>query len=234
MSETEVKRPASLLLLNGGVGKRSGHEEPKQFYELHGHPMLAYSIVAALKVPEIQEIVVNAPEGYVERTERALRNYASTVPFKVVPCGATRQESSYILAKAASYDRVVLHESARPMVTGPMYRQLLEYPEENVGFFSDIPFSMCRLDPETGKIKRNVRRDRVFNIQLPQKFERDTLLAAHDAALKAGKTYTEDAVLVFKMTDADVYSLEGSHQNIKVTNREDFVIVKQLMSGGAK
>lgn len=221
--------PASLLLLNGGVGSRIKHSEPKQFYEIHGHPIMAYTIIAATRIDAITEIVLNAPKGYEERTREILEHYAGGKPTKIVEGGKSRQDSTRILVQAASNPRVILHETARPMVTAQMYQALLDHEGDNAGYFDDIPFSMCRIDQKTQTVKKNVRREKVFNIQLPQKFDRETLLKAHAAAQDAGKTFTEDAVLVHKMTDAPVHALSGDSRNIKVTTPKDLVIASQLM-----
>lgn len=231
MKKSSTDKPVSLLLLNGGIGKRAAHDEPKQFYELHGHPMMAYAIIAATKVPQIQEIVINAPKGYAERTKQILQNYAGGIAVKVTECGTTRQKSSFILAEAASYDTLILHETARPLINPQTYLSLLEHKADNVGYFVDIPFSMCRLNPKTKVIRKNVRRDKVHNIQLPQKFGKKHLLSAHEKARSEGKVFTEDAVMVFKMTSEDVHALDGDSQNIKVTTPEDFSIAEQLMGG---
>lgn len=233
MKKPITENPISLLLLNGGVGKRAEHSEPKQFYELHGHPMMAYAIIAATKVSQIQEIVINAPDGYVERTQQIMQNYAGHIAVQVKECGATRQESSLILAEAASHDIVIMHETARPLINARTYFDLIDHAADNVGYFVDIPFSMCRLDPKTRVIRKNVRRDKVYNIQLPQKFNKASLLSAHTQARSEKKTFTEDAVMMFKMTSAEVHAIDGDSQNIKVTTPEDFAIAEQLM-GGAK
>jgi len=224
------ENPASLLLLNGGVGSRLKLGIPKQFHEILGRPLMAYSIIAAAKIDTINEIIINAPSGCEARTEEVMERYASGKAFKLVKGGATRQMSTRILAQSASNDRVILHETARPLVTGEMYQALLEHEAENIGYFDDIPFSMCGLDTETRMICENVPRDRVFNIQLPQKFDRTTLISAHEKALTANQTFTEDAVMVHEMTDASVHALDGDPRNIKVTTPSDVVIVSQLMN----
>ncbi len=230
MSDNSLLPPVSLLLLNGGIGKRVELDTPKQFYEIHGHPIMAYAIIAATKIPEIREIVVNAPKGFEERTQSILENYCGGIPSKVVKGGRSRQSSVRKLVDVASHECILLHETARPMISAGTYRTLLEHEAENVGYFADIPFSMCRLDPVTQTVQKNVRRNRVFNIQLPQKFNRATLLKGHLAAKANKKQFTEDAMLVHKMTKAKVHALPGDPRNIKVTTPKDLVIAEQLMN----
>jgi 2-C-methyl-D-erythritol 4-phosphate cytidylyltransferase len=222
-------KPVSLLLLSGGVGARSKHHEPKQFFELCGHPMMAYAVIAATKIDAISEILVNAPAEFHDRTREVMEHYCGGKPFQVLQSGETRQESSFILAQAAQHDITLLHETARPFVTQAMYKTLLDDPEENAGYFHNIPFSMCKIDLKTNMVIKGVSREKVFDVQLPQKFNRDSLVAAHHAAIAAGKVYNEDSVMVTKMTDAKVHALSGSGRNIKVTSQEDFTIAENLM-----
>ena len=221
--------PASLLILSGGVGSRSKHHEPKQFYELSGHPLVAHTVIAAVRLDQIDEIVINAPEGYEERTRQIMEHYSGGKPFSVVPAGKTRQQSSRILAEAAKNEVLILHEAARPFVTRDMFVGLLESAHHNVGYFFDIPFSMCRIDRETNKITKGVSRDKVFNVQLPQKFSKSVLLEAHRKAAKKSKIYTEDAVMVVRNTSADVHALPGTSRNRKITTQEDFLVAEQIM-----
>ena len=226
---TQSSSSVSFLLLSGGIGQRSGHSEPKQFYELHGHPVIAYSIIAAIQVPEIAEIIVNSPPGYEERTAQIMRSYCANRPFRIVAPGATRQESCRLLTEAAEHERVILHEAARPFINKTMLRTLLDCGFENAGYCLPIPFSMCQIDPDSNRITAGVSRKSVFNIQLPQVFRRDTLREAHAAALTSGQVFTEDAVMCVETVGAQVMSLQGHSQNFKITTQEDFVIAEHLM-----
>lgn len=223
-------KPASLLILSGGVGSRSQHHEPKQFYELAGHPLVAHTIIAAVRIDQIDEIVINAPDGFEARTKELMEHYAGGKDYTITAAGQTRQQSSRILTDAARNETIILHEAARPFITRDMIVRLLDDEHENAGYCYDIPFSMCRIDRDTQMIKKGVSREKVFNIQLPQKFQRTVLKSAHEkAAKKASKIYTEDAVMVVKNTDAQVFALQGTSRNRKITTQEDFLVAEQIM-----
>jgi 2-C-methyl-D-erythritol 4-phosphate cytidylyltransferase len=226
---SDTKMPVSLLLLSGGIGKRSGHHQPKQFYELQGHPMLAHSIIPATKENRIKEIITNAPPGYEERTVEIMQKYCGTTPFKVLTSGSTRQESCHALAKSATCNSILLHEAARPFVDLKMYKELLDCSAPNVGFCYPISYSMCSIDTNTKYIKDGVSRYEVFDIQLPQKFRRDTLCLAHELALEKSEAFNEDSVMVVKMTSEKVLSVRGSSRNLKITSQTDIVIAQQIM-----
>ncbi|WP_084299389.1 IspD/TarI family cytidylyltransferase [Leisingera caerulea] len=224
-----MQKQVSFLLLSGGIGSRSRHYEPKQFYKINGLEMLCYSLMLANAHERITEIITNAPAGFEERTRVLCEKYAPAKSAKILQCGDTRQESVRILASAAQGDAVILHEAARPMISRAMIDELLASNEPNAGLFSAVPFSMCSVDLDTGMVARDVPRKDVFNIQLPQKFDRSTLLSAHQAAADAGREFTEDAILVKEMTGANVRAIAGHGQNIKVTSPEDFGLVEKLL-----
>ena len=219
----------SFLLLSGGVGARSEHHEPKQFFELANHPMIAHSLMAAAAVKEIGEIVMNAPPGYEDRTRKIAEKYCRDKPVTIIAGGETRQDSSWKLAQAACYSTLVLHEAARPFVDAEMLEKLIACVDANAGYCQPIAFSMCRVDPATGHILEGVAREKTLNIQLPQKFARGVLISAHEHAAAQGAEHTEDAVMVVDMTGQSVRALPGTYRNLKVTTPEDFSIAKVLI-----
>lgn len=224
-----MSRNISFLLLSGGVGSRSGHFEPKQFRRIQRLEMMAYSLRVAAAHPRIAEIIVNAPEGFEERTMVLCKDHVPSISVKIMPCGATRQDSVRILTEAASCPTIILHEAARPMLDRRMIDELLACENDNAGLFAAIPFSMCEVDLVSGNVQANVPRSKVFNIQLPQKFAKSDLAEAHRLARAAGAEFTEDAVMVHEMLGKPVRAIAGHVKNIKVTTPEDFGIVSRLM-----
>ena len=54
------------LILAGGVGSRFGANIPKQFVEVLGKPVLAYTIEAFEKHPEIDAVLVACVKPYLD------------------------------------------------------------------------------------------------------------------------------------------------------------------------
>lgn len=220
----------SLLLLNGGVGRRVAGGRPKQFIRVNAIPALVYSLVAADRVEAITEFVVNYPPGWHEDVERIIADYAIRTEVRYVEAGDTRQSSVRALVAAATNDMVVLHESARPMVTTEDFERLIAEPFPNVSFMLDIPFTVAPVDPEHRLVTGYLERDRLRNVQLPQKYERAALLAAHEAAAERQLAFTEDATLCV-VNGTEVRYIDGSDRNIKVTTRTDVRLAGFLLTG---
>lgn len=221
----------SLLLLNGGVGKRVASDRPKQFIRVNAIPTIVYSLVAADRVPAITEIVVNYPSGWQEDTERMIREYAVHTPVRFVEAGDSRQASVSKLVEAAENEHVIVHESARPLVTTEEFQRLIDEPHANVAYMLPIPFTVAPVDPIAREVTGYLERDGLRNVQLPQKFERDVLRSAHRNAAAKGQEFTEDATLVV-LDGTPVHYIDGSDRNIKVTTKTDVRLAGFLLSGG--
>lgn len=218
----------SLLLLNGGIGARARTSGPKQFLKINGVPIVVYSLKAADEVEEITEIVLNFPPGHRETLEKLVRDYAISTPVKYADAGHTRQESVALLLDQVTNDSVLLHESARPIVTADDFRTLITSEHANVGFMREIPFTVAPVDPESSRVTGSLERARLRNVQLPQKFKREDLRKGHTFASESGTHYTEDATMC---ADAgiDVFFVEGSEKNLKVTTPGDVNLATMLL-----
>jgi 2-C-methyl-D-erythritol 4-phosphate cytidylyltransferase len=225
-------RTFSLLLLNGGVGARVGGTQPKQLITVNGLPILVYSLVAAHKIDAISEIVLNYPEGWLDPIQQIVHDYAIEKPVVYVPAGATRQESVRRMLAASSEERVIVHESARPLVTPADFEEIIAADAENVSFMAAIPFTVAPVEPADRRVVGTLDRSRLRNVQLPQKFSKAALAEAHAAAESGDLTFTEDATLC-ATAGLDVRFIDGSDRNLKVTTVTDVSLATFLLSAGA-
>lgn len=218
----------SLLLLNGGVGSRVKSNEPKQLIKINGVPMIVYSLVSACAVDEFDEIIVNYPVGYKDTIKDIVSDYSISKKVVFVEAGQTRQESVCKMLSHCKNNSIILHESARPLVTKEQFQKLINSEHANVGLMTKIPFTVAPVDPKNKKVTGNLDREMLRNVQLPQKFSLADLKNAHEWAMTSEKQYTEDATLCADY-GLDVFFLEGSESNIKVTNPNDIRIAGFLL-----
>ena len=85
---SEVTGRTSAIVVAGGSGKRFGSEPPKQFLDLGGKSLLAWSVQAFADHPEVDLVIVVLPKKYAESPPTWLSSLAV-----VVVGGATRAES---------------------------------------------------------------------------------------------------------------------------------------------
>ncbi len=218
----------STILLSGGVGSRSGKDMPKQYCNLKGKMIIKYCLDELVNAGLTDELIIVYGDGFLDLIKKLILEYSNVFKsIKYVVGGISRQDSVYNGLKLCSYKTVVLHESARPLITAADLKKILDHPSENVTMGIDIPFTV--LKQKNGKINSVLVREELFNVQLPQKFNRVQLLDSHKKALQDSKVFTDDSSLIFEY-NGDVAVIKGSHENIKITNPGDFSIAEEILN----
>lgn len=217
----------STILLSGGVGSRSGQDIPKQYCMLNGKLIFNYCLDEIIKSGLTDELVIVYGEGFLELIKDILKGYTQFKIVKYVLGGKTRQDSVFNGLKLCTGDSVLLHESARPLITHYDISKIVNHPAENVTMGLDIPFTV--LKKENGKISQVLKREELFNVQLPQKFNRIELLNAHKNAASDSLLFTDDSSLLFNYKGS-VDVLDGSIENIKITTPNDFHIAESILN----
>ena len=215
-----------MIVLAGGIGRRIGRPVPKQFLLLGGKPLLIHVLEKARSIAEIEQVVITCPADHLEATRELVTNHRMGPKFECVVGGASRQESVYKgLQALEGVDSVVIHEAVRPLVTTEEFRALITSSDENVMYGIPISFTVLR-----GReyVEGLLDREELVNVQLPQKFDRAKLVAAHEAARRDGTSFTEDASLFHRYAGERVRILPGSERNIKITVPTDVVTAEAI------
>lgn len=215
-----------MIVLAGGIGKRIGRPFPKQFLLLGGKPLIVHVLEKARALPQIERIVITCPEAHLDATRELITNHAFGDRFECIVGGDSRQGSVYKgLLALEGIDSVIVHEAVRPLVTVEEFRALIDDEHENAMYGIPISFTVLKGHEF---VEGLLERDELVNVQLPQKFHRAKLLAAHEAARAAGAYYTEDAGLFHEYAREPVRILPGSDQNIKITVPTDTVTAEAI------
>ena len=113
----------SFLIVAGGSGSRIGGER-KQFRLLEGRPLWRWSadLAASLWRDGIAEVVLVLPRGEVAPQPWP---EAGPVPLRLAEGGASRSESVMNGLAACSCDYVMVHDAARPLVSGALLKKLM-------------------------------------------------------------------------------------------------------------
>lgn len=211
----------SAIILAGGTGSRMHRAVPKQFLALAGKPMILHTLERLEQIEDIDEIIVVCFPQYKDQLQMLIDAYMLKKDYKLVDGGETRQQSAYNGVSVAKNENVIIHEAARPFVTVQEFKALIEDEAENATYTVDIPFTVS---VRSGNLIGGLlERDSLVNIQLPQKFKREPLLKAYKQAEKDGLTFTEDTSLLYYYTKCPIRVLEGTHNNIKITNPADLL-----------
>ena len=216
---------AVALLLAAGTGERLGFERAKAFVMLAGRPMLEWSLEAIGRVAAVERVVVALPQG--EAAPQGVRG---------VRGGASRSQSVLAALDAAGPgDPVIVHDAARPLVTGELVERTLA---ELVAPGCDAAIAAA---PVTDTVKRvgpdrvvhdTLDRSALWAVQTPQAFRRGALERALDVDPDTLRAATDDAWLV-ERAGGTVRVVPAPAENLKVTTRLELRVAELLLSQGA-
>jgi len=216
----------SLILLSGGTGTRMNNSIPKQYMMLSGKPIIMHTLERVDEIDCIDEIIIVCKHDYIGNIEDYISNYHLHKKYKIAPAGETRQESVYNGLCMAENDKILIHEAARPFVKTEEFLELINTDEANVTYGSPISYTVLTCDNDV--IDGILQRNKLVNIQLPQKFDRKILLSCHEKAISDKRLFTEDASLVFYYTKEKIKIIRGKDYNLKITTPEDMIVGEKI------
>jgi 2-C-methyl-D-erythritol 4-phosphate cytidylyltransferase len=218
---------ATVLLLAAGSGARLFARQPKALVQLLGVPLVRRSADAACAAMGVDDIVVAAPDGFVERVEEVLAGV--TKPVRVVSGGATRQSSAAAaLAVAGAADAVIVHDAARALCSSELFDRCLDELDRGSAVCVATPVPDTVKEVRDGVVGATLDRSRLWAAQTPQAFRAAVYRRAHAAAARDGIVATDDAALVERL-GVRVRVIPGDPTNIKITTAADLKIAEVLL-----
>ena len=220
----------SAIIAAGGAGTRFGADRPKQLLQLGGRAILHRSVDAFLTCSAIDEVVVALPAALAAAPPAYVK--AAAKPLHVVAGGARRQDS--VAAAFACVDGradvVVIHDAARPLVTGDLIRRTVEAAVEFGAAIAALPArDTVKLSDLDGMIRGTLPRQEIYLAQTPQAFRADVLRDAL-ALGSTGADATDEAMLA-EQAGHRVRLVEGDPRNLKITTADDLAMAEALAGG---
>lgn len=221
----------SAIIVAGGSGKRFNSSTPKQFLELNGKPILAYSIGKIEKSKFIKEILIVVPRQFTNFTQNIISRYNFKKVSRIISGGKTRQASVYngLQKVNKKCNLVLVHDGVRPLVESKQIEAVIKLAQKFKAAILAIPVKETVKLVDKNMIVKTEDRKKFYLAQTPQVFEYKLLLRAFDKAKKDRLVGTDCASLVERL-GIKVKILEGSERNIKITTAEDLKLAEILMS----
>ena len=222
------------IILAGGSGRRMGGPLPKQFLEVNNRTILEYTIDKFEHAECIDEIAIVTHPDYVDKMQQIISSNPWKKVTQVLLGGKERTDSTLSALRAYTNedDRLLIHDSVRPMVSQQIIKKvcsaLSEYNVVNLA----IPAVDTIIEVKDGVMVAAPRRDLLRQVQTPQGFKRQTLALAYEKALADPNFIaTDDCGVVFKYHPASpIKIVDGETSNIKITYKEDLEILKKHLN----
>lgn len=214
----------SLIITAGGTSSRYGKEN-KLLEKINDKTVIEYSVEKFLPSKEISEIIISVNLKFISEFKTLFKNHSM---IKIIEGGMNRQESVFNALKAANNpDFVLIHDGARPLVkTADIKKVIIKMKEKNAAILAVKTIDTIKKADESGKIIKTIDRTNLYNVQTPQGFKYELILEAHKKL--EGQNFTDDAGML-EFLSSDVYIVEGDYTNFKITTKEDFLRMKNLV-----
>ncbi len=234
-----------LVMPAAGAGRRFGGA--KQFAALHERTVLELALQPFIDDPQcVGGAIALAPQE--PRREELARRLPAR--FEAIDGGATRAQSvlNGLLAlgqRAADSDWVLVHDAARPCLSGADLARLLAGLERRTagaepaqGALLAVPVAdtVKRAEPRVGDepalCATTLARDGLRLAQTPQTFRLGALRAAIGQALAHGRMPTDEAQAM-EWQGVSARLIEARDTNIKVTGAADLLLAQAVLEARA-
>ena len=227
------------IILAGGSGSRMGFDLPKQFLKVAGKTVLEHTVSTFQSHPMIDEIAIIGNPTYQYLVEElVLKNSWSKVK-KILNGGKERYHSSLSAIKAYAKENnvnLIFHDAVRPLVSHRIITDNIDALKDYNAINTIVSSSntIVELDEDFKYIKSIPDRKYLWQGQSPQSFRLNVIRKAYELALQDPQfTATDDCGVVNKyMPIEQIYTVKGSQENFKVTYKEDFLLLEQILKLG--
>lgn len=217
-----------VIIIAGGIGSRLGASVPKQFVEVLGKPVIAYTMEHFQNHPDIDAIELVCVDGYQKQLKDIADKFGITKVFKIVKGGSEYERSimngvAGLEGIAKPDDVVMIHWAASPFISEEMITDNIRVCKEK-GNAITASYSYLLYGTNDGDCaKKNINRESFMTLSAPQSFRYNIITDIYrQVAEKKMFEYVEAHTPAFmEELGIPIYFSKGSHTNIKITTKED-------------
>ena len=216
------------VLVAGGSSSRMG--EDKLLMQLRGRSVIERSLLAFEESEYIDEIVVATQSGKIPLIANIAREAGVQKLKCVVTGGESRTASSLAGVEACSPHAglIAIHDAARPLVTRELIAAAVAAAQERGAAAPAVYVKDTVRQARGGRVLRTLERDELFLMQTPQVFRAGLIRAALEEAVKLKLALTDDCAAAM-LLDAEIFLVEGSDENLKLTTPADIFAAEAIL-----
>lgn len=223
------------IIFAGGTGQRMNTKaKPKQFLELHGKPILVYTLEQFQKSEDIDGIILVILKDWLDYSKDLTYEYHLTKVASIVPGGKTGQESIYngLIEAERLYGQdviVLIHDGVRPIIDSETIKKNIECVKEHGTSITVTPsIETVAMDAVDGKVGKIVDRSKCLMARAPQSFYLKDILGAHRKSISEEQSFIDSASMMLHY-GYDLYTVIGPIKNIKITTPDDYYVFRALV-----
>lgn len=226
------------VIFAGGTGKRMNTRAiPKQFLEMHGKPVLIYTLEQFEQHQEVDRIILVCLASWIEYAQKLIQRFQLHKVAAVVPGGTSGQQSIFHGLEAAHQlyldDKtvVLIHDGVRPMIDQETITKCLECVQQHGNAITTTPAieTIFVNEDQNGEVGQIFNRSQCAMARAPQCFYLKDIYAAHLRARAENRDDFIDSAMMMQYYGYKLYMVNGPVENIKITTPTDFYLFRALL-----
>jgi 2-C-methyl-D-erythritol 4-phosphate cytidylyltransferase len=222
------------LIFAGGTGQRmNSRSKPKQFLEMHGKPIIIYTLEHFELHQNIDNIVIVCLKDWIDELKGMLKRYGITKVIKVVSGGETGHDSIYCGLEAmkdidGDDDIVLIHDGVRPLITSELIDRNIEMVKNCGNAITSEPAResiVMSIDGE--KIYDVPERRQMYVAKAPQSFRFGKILKLYEKAHEE-QVKSIDSAHLCSLYDEPMNIVLSTKNNMKITDPADYYMYRAL------
>lgn len=217
-----------VVIVAAGKGRRFGGN--KQFFRIHGRPLLVYSALTLENHQKIDAMTLVVPQREIKRTRKIIKEFKLEKVRHIVAGGRRRQDSVLKGLKTITGRNgvVIIHDAARPLVSKIMIGRGISLCRKYKSVILGVHVHDTVKRVAHRLVRETIPRRDLFLVQTPQFYDLQTIRKAM-ALADLRVEYTDEAAML-ESIGWPVYAFQGDRYNIKVTNKSDLKFVRKLLA----
>lgn len=228
------------LLLAGGVGSRMQIPVPKQFAEVGGRPVLAYTLSAFARHAEVDSLYVVCRDDRAGQVAAMAADVCGSKFRGTFPGGdslfdSLRNGVAGLRAAGLDGDTLVLvHDGVRPLVSKAVISSSIATLRAEGSAVAALGSNEALMRSEDGRHARDYhRREGIYQAQTPQALRLCTLCEVFDEAARRGITGSQSLfTLMAELGRWPLALSRGEWTNFKITCKADLLLFRHLVESG--
>ena len=217
------------VILAGGSGTRIGAGKPKQFIEILGKPIIAYTLERFQQNANVDAIEVVCIPSHKEEIKSIVEQYGISKVRWYTDGGATFQESTmngiyHLRGKVDRDDVLLLHFAVSPLTSDEIIDDAIRVAKEKGNAFPADEMIMCTCIKDTPDSSHTeILRETIVGLNGPWTFKYGDVLSVYEECERRGMLNTLDphtSALYFALGKT-IYFSKSATNNIKITRKED-------------
>lgn len=217
-----------VIIASGGLGTRFGGDKPKQFLEINGKPVITLTLEKFHQCEYVDYIVIASHPEYINYINKIIEENNFSKVVSVVAGGRHRQDSVWNAIREIvkwEFDILLIHDAVRPFITHEIIKEIIKTASEyGAAVPAVVPKDTIKIANADGFVLETPDRSTLCAVQTPQGFQKNVIIEAYEKAY-SDKIYTTDDSSLAERIGKNVKIVKGDYKNIKITTKEDLIVI---------